>query len=365
MRGIVVAMLVVSAMAIAPAHAAPDMSFGGVSFSDAKHGWAVFTTRCGASGAVCARVQSTADGGRMWRPLARLRVCDGPADALCVATAHRVDAKRGFVLGLQTMMTSDGGRTWVRVRMPRVEALTAARGGVFALTSPHSGCPGPCDVVLRRAGVGDDRFAPVRAFPNPSQGHFDDIVGAGPNLYVVGFGNPAGGAGTAYARLSISRDGGRTWSSRGDPCRTPGGSEVDMWRLAAAGRYAAAICLERRAGARWIMVSRDAGRTFTRLQPPAPEADEIVMGPDGAIGVTRSFASGSSGGLSHFRVALSRDLGRTWRAVLRSDDYLGSPSYPGLQIFGRSLRAATGQQMWRSEDAGATWEETSVATLGS
>jgi photosystem II stability/assembly factor-like uncharacterized protein len=62
-------------------------------------------------------------------------------------------------------------------------------------------------------------------------------------------------------------------------------------------------------------------------------------------------------------VALSRDLGQTWRPVLRSDDYLGSSSYPNLQIFGRSLRAATSQQMWRSDDAGKTWHETSVATL--
>ena len=81
------------------------------------------------------------------------------------------------------------------------------------------------------------------AFRNPSQGFGDDLVGAGPDLYAFGFGHPAGGADTAYAHLSISRDGGRTWSFRGDPCRVPGKSEADTSQLAAAGRYVAVLCL--------------------------------------------------------------------------------------------------------------------------
>ena len=267
MRRIVVAALLICASAIAPAQAAPDVSFGGVSYSDARHGWAVFATPCGTSQALCARVEATDDGGRVWRPLARLRVCGGTAE-LCIPTVRRVTATVGFVWGARTMMTSDGGRTWVRLDMPRVEALAAVPRGVFALTYSHFGCPGACNVVLRHAGVGDHRFTAVGSFRNPTRGNFDALVGAGSDLYAVGFGRPAGGAGTAYARLSISRDGGRTWSLRGDPCRvpggsglsTPGGSEWDTWRLAATGRYAAVMWVERRNGSH---------RSWSRAMPAA------------------------------------------------------------------------------------------------
>jgi hypothetical protein len=140
-----------------------------------------------------------------------------------------------------------------------------------------------------------------------------------------------------------------------------GGSEIDLWQLAAAGPYTAALCMDRRRGSVSIKLSRDAGRTFVRLRSPFPTGDEIVLGADGTIGITRAFERPM--GLAHFRVAVSRDLGRIWRVVLRSGDYLGSGSSPSLRIFGRSLRAATGQMLWRSDDAGTTWHETSVATL--
>jgi hypothetical protein len=359
MRRIVVAALLACATAIAPAHAAPDVSFGGVSFSDAQFGWAVFATECG-SGAVCARVVSTADGGRVWQPLARLHVCDGASAALCWVTAHRLTATVGFVSGRQTMMTTDGGRTWVRAALPYVEALTAVPGGVFALTSASSGCPAACDVVLRRAAVGGRGFSPVRSFRNPSQGFGDDLTGGGANLYAIGFGHPAGGAGTAYTRLSISRDGGRTWSFRGDPCRVPGGGEVDTSQLVAAGRYAAVLCLARGRGTTSLVLSRDAGRTFARLlRSPVTHARQIALAANGSIAIV-DLADGGDG-VTHYRLALSHDLGRTWRVVVRSDERLGPSAPPSVSIFGRSLRALLGRTLWRSDDAGGTWKKSTRA----
>jgi hypothetical protein len=353
MRRIVVAALLACATAIAPAQAAPDVSFGGVSFSDAQFGWAVFATEC-ASGPVCARVVSTADGGRVWRPLSRLHVCDRAAAVLCWVTAHRLTATAGFVSGRQTMMTTDGGRTWVRAELPFVEALTAVPAGVFALTSSSSGCPAACDVVLRRAAFGERRFSPVRSFRNPTQGFGDDLAGAGPDLYAIGFGHPAGGAGTAYTHLSISRDGGRTWSFRGDPCRVPGQGEADTSQLVAAGRYAAVLCLARAGGTTSLALSRNAGRTFARLRSPAAHARQIDLAANGTIAVVDMIEGGAS--VTRYRLVLSRDLGRTWRVVVRSHERLGPSSPPSVHIFGRSLRALLGRTLWRSDDAGRTWK---------
>src|SRR3954463_14838874 len=197
MRRIVVALMIVCASAIAPAGATAGGGFGNVSYSDARHGWAVFGTPCGTPPVLCARIQATNDGGRVWHPLAHFRVC-GASEALCFPTVRRVSTTVGCVSGEWTMMTSDGGRTWVRVDMPRIEAVAAVPGRVFALTYSHAGCPGACDVALRRADVGGHIFTPVGSFRSPTQGNFDALVAAGQNLFAVGFGRPAGGAGTAY-----------------------------------------------------------------------------------------------------------------------------------------------------------------------
>jgi photosystem II stability/assembly factor-like uncharacterized protein len=358
-RRIVVAALVVCATAIAPAHAAPDVGFTGMSFSDAQNGWAVFMTPCG-SGVNCARVESTADGGRVWQQLAaRLHVCAGVEAFLCEATAHRVTATLGFVSGRQTMMTIDGGHNWTRVAMPYVEAFTAVPGGVFVLTSTSGGCPLACNVMLRRAAIGAHEFAPVPAFRNPTQGFGDALVGAGPNLYAVGFGRPAGGAEAAYARLSISRDGGRTWSLRGDPCRVPGGSEFDASQLAAAGRYVAVLCRARGRTDTSLVLSRDAGRTFARVNLPVAHGAAIELAANGTIAVVNILDGGE--GLTHYRLALSHNLGRTWRIVVRSDERLGPPAWPSIRIIGRSIRALIGRTLWRSDDAGKTWKESTRA----
>jgi photosystem II stability/assembly factor-like uncharacterized protein len=358
MRRLVVAVLLVCATAIAPAQAATDVWFGGMSFSDAQHGWAIFATECG-SRAVCGRVESTADGGRVWHGLARLHVCDGVQAILCDVTAYRVTANVGFVSDGQTMLTRDGGRTWLRTDLPYVEAFAAVPGAVFALTSASSGCPLACDVVLHRASIGAHRFTAVRSFRSPSQGFGDTLAGAGPNLYAIGFGHPSGGGGSAYSQLSISRDGGRTWSLRDDPCRLPGGRELDTQQLAAAGRYAAVLCLARGTSTTSLLLSRDAGRTFMRVPSPVAHGRQIEVTANGTIAIIDLVDGGDA--LTRYRLALSRDLGRTWRIVVRSEERLGPAGPPSVRIFGRSLRALMGRTLWRSDDAGKTWKQSTRA----
>jgi hypothetical protein len=182
---------------------------------------------------------------------------------------------------------------------------------VFALTYRGRGCPLGCEAALR---AGTTTFLPVRAFRSPSQGFGDSIVGAGRVLYAAGFGHPAGGVRGAYTGLSISRDAGRTWALRGDPCEEAGRPEVDSTQIVAAGRYVALLCELRRSGKASIVLSADRGRTFSRLHPPVTNGNQIALDAEGDLAIANGVIGG--GGPWTYRLAVSTDRGRTWRVAL-------------------------------------------------
>jgi hypothetical protein len=144
----------------------------------------------------------------------------------------------------------------------------------------RGGCPGPCDERLVRAATGTGSFRPVKTFRSPSQGIGVELAGAGDDLYAIGPGHVAGGGRDAYSRLSISTDSGRTWRLHADPCRTARDGEFDTGQIVAAGRYLGLLCIPRlttgtaadRNRRASIMLSADAGRTFTRLRRRPPIA---------------------------------------------------------------------------------------------
>jgi photosystem II stability/assembly factor-like uncharacterized protein len=330
-----------------------------VSFVDARHGWALLVPGCVTRALSCsaiANVVETNDGGRSWAWLASL-----PAGS----SVRRLSLRVGFVLGSPSgsFMTTDGSHHWVLIRRA-IEAVTSLAGRVATLTYRGSGCPAACDVGLRLAAVGASSFAPVRSFLDPSRGFGDTLVGAGRDLYAVGFGHPEGGAGTAYSRLAISRDAGRSWSLRGDPCRLPNGRpELDAWQVAAAGRYVALLCVPRSQGTASIVLSRDAGRTFMRMPSPLNDsASEIALDARGDLAAANGLVSGGS--FWNYRLAVSFDRGRTWRIALKSRAPAPSDSaqrMSSLAIFSRSLRWVTGARtLWRSDDAGSSWQVTSL-----
>lgn len=337
--------------ALIAAPAARADSFVDVSFSDAQHGWALVATRCQPSGNECTAVDGTSDGGRTWRRLASLP-----------ASAHlgHISREAGVAFGTVAFVAADGGRRWQRVRHLRFESVTAAAGATFALTYSNTGCPAECNVALRRAANGSSVFAGIPAFRGPSLGYGDALVGAGANLYAVGFGHVSGGAEAAYSRVAISRDGGRLWSVRGDPCRERGPQEVDSTQVVAEGSHAAFLCVVRATGAGSIALSRDAGRTFTRLRPPigGGYADQIALDGAGDFAILDTV----DGATSHSadRLTLSYDGGRTWRVALRRRSTATTAPPPSLTIFGRSLRwLVSGRTLLRSDDAGRTWQATS------
>lgn len=347
--------LLIAAAAVAALIAAPAAQAGGfvdVSFSDAQHGWALVTATCPGA-PPCTAVESTGDGGRSWRRLATL-----PASA----GLQRISRGAGMAFGKASFVATDGGRRWTRVPHLLFESVVPTSDGPFALTYAHSGCPAACDVVLRHAASGSGLFASVPAFRNPSYGFGDMLVAGGMNIYAMGVGHTAGGAMAQYAHLSISRDGGRTWSRRGDPCREPGPQEVDGTDIVAAGRYVALLCVVRTTGAGSIALSHDGGRSFTRLRPdPSPGlAEQIALDTAGDLAIVDSVNGKTA--RSADRLRLSYDGGRTWRVAFRRPARDGTqPPAPSLSLFGRSLRwAIDTRTLLHSDDAGRTWRSSAV-----
>jgi hypothetical protein len=165
-------------------------------------------------------------------------------------------------------VATGGGRRWQRIRHLRFESVTAAAGARFALTYSNTGCPAECNVALRRAANGSSVFARIPAFRSSSLGFGDALVGAGANLYAMGFGHVSGGADRAYSRVAISRDRGRSWSVRGDPCRERGPQEVDSTQVVAEGAYVAFLCVGRATGAGCCAATT---RVAPGSRPPHPE----------------------------------------------------------------------------------------------
>jgi photosystem II stability/assembly factor-like uncharacterized protein len=346
-----VAIAAIAALATAPAaHAG---GFAGISFSDAQNGWALVSATCPGSARPCTAVEGTTDGGRTWTRLASL-----PASA----GLQSISRGTGVAFGNAAFVASDGGRNWARVPRLLFESVAPAADATFALTYAHSGCPAACDVVLRRAASGSGVFRGIPSFRNPSLGFGETLVGSGSDLYAVAFGHIAGGAEGAYARLAVSHDGGSTWVRRGDPCREPGAREVDSTQVVAAGSSVALLCVVRGTGAGSIALSRDGGRSFSRVHPPvAPGyADQIALDAHDDLALLTSVDR--AGAPSVERLALSYDGGRSWRTAIQRRPPTGTaPGPPDLSLFGRSIRwLQSAGTLLRSDDGGGTWQSTTA-----
>jgi hypothetical protein len=190
-----------------------------------------------------------------------------------------------------------------RRRRVKVESQTQLGRRTFRIVYPGTGCPGPCAPRLQEEGGGGHTWKTIRRLTD-SQGFGERVLAGGGNVYVVFFGNPAGGAPDAHARLEISPDQGATWSVRGDPCGRLHGREEDTVRAAAAGRWLALLC-EPRATSRpfFVALSHDGGKTFVRSAPiPLPFATSVSVAVGGTLTVSNR----------HRGRAVSHDRGRTW-----------------------------------------------------
>jgi len=216
-----------------------------VTFTDAKHGWAV-----GHDGVIL----HSADGGASWE-----RQYDGRADAQRLGQVRPLldvqfdDTLRGMAVGAfgLALCTADGGRQWRHCEdlldNPNGLHLNAIRkvGGLVYIAGEQG-------VLLRRGG--DGKF---RQLPSPYKGSFFGVAGNASSVVVFGL------RGNAYA----SADAGKTWRRADTGVQTglTAGVQLD----------GGALALVSQAGQ--LLVSRDGGVTFVIEKLARPQAAAAAL----------------------------------------------------------------------------------------
>jgi photosystem II stability/assembly factor-like uncharacterized protein len=246
-------------------------------------------------------------------------------------------------------MTTDGGRHWQR-QPGGALALETLDNNVVRLVSPHSGCPGPCNVQAQLAAVGSSSWSTVRSGGAAINAGSVQLARSGSDVYVLLRQNPAGGAPNATSTLIHFDDTGSSWTSRGEPCpQRAGGAAVEVDTVAVAAATSGtvtALCQPREPGrADFVATSVDAGAHFAATPGTLPQYAELLAGDHRAT----LLAGGGSG------VYRSSDGGTTWTPVAG----VGPVRFLGFESLQVARAVSTdGRTIWTTTDGGASWQRT-------
>ncbi|MCU1457870.1 MAG: BNR/Asp-box repeat protein [Actinomycetia bacterium] len=342
----------------------------GLSWTSPTRGWAVGTTNVCADPVGADAVEplrcveqlfSTTDRGRSWTAVGST---DGLVDIHFAnrdvgysfnATHSSNDSGSGFA------MTTNGGRNWTPQPGPHVAALTVAGRNVVRVSYTRTGCPGPCDWRIQTAAVGSTRWRTAPS-PKPRFNNSVQLVHGGTNgVYAAFFGHTAGGAPDQTTDLLVSRNGGRTWAKRSDPCSADLTNEKDTVAIAAAaGGVVATLCYPRGATAGgYVKVSRDGARSFGRakLIPDSFLADTVAIASARDVFLSTPFDLGTTAGP---RLFASHDGGTKWTTVITEGPHGAHRAVAGTDLVGflnsrSGYWVGGGQTIWTTADAGRSW----------
>jgi hypothetical protein len=318
-------------------------------------GWVLGGAQCGNK--TCLVLMKTSDGGRTWTKMRRppggppsSRLKDDCQDP-CVSSIRFATPRIGFAFGPAFHESGDGGQSWRIASGRPAWNVEISDRRVYRVVSRMSGCPGPCSISLQVSDVGEGIW---RALPTP---HRDasrtGLVARAPRIYLAVYANPAGGAGDAHTLFLRSLDAGETWDSFPDPCGDGPQGENDAVSFAAGpAGFLAVLCQSRmHSDVTFVRTSIDAGRTFgTRHTVPSGAGTTIAAGSARTLLVT-----GIAGG--RFQALVSRDGGQTWRATLSIPAREGDAGtwFADFQSARTARVAFGGPSIWTTRDAGATW----------
>ena len=276
------------------------------------------------SGGVVAR---STDGGASWRDASP---AEAVRDGLDLRSIHAVDETTAWVASAgegaasRILRTTDGGRSWTTVHENRDETgffdslrFWDARRGIL-MGDPVVGF---LTLLVTEDGGTTWRRLARETLPPPVEGEYgfaasNRTIALGPR------GTAWVGTGGAVARVWSTRDGGASWSVASTPVRQ-GDAASGIFALAFADERRG-VCVggnygepdERRGTCAWTV---DGGRTWTlAAEPPRGYRSSVAPSPRHA---TTWLAVGISG------TDVSRDGGRTWRAIGGADEELNAVAF--------------------------------------
>jgi photosystem II stability/assembly factor-like uncharacterized protein len=318
-----------------------DLTFAGL-----DDGWALATADCINGSGRCPAVLRTHDGSH-WQsaPLVDFNVpgqTGGCADP-CVANLRFGTDDIGYAFGpTALLMTSDGGLHWTQ-QPGGALFLETLNQNVMRVTSPHTGCPGPCDIRVQTAALGSSSWT-TRLGPVNTSGGVEFARG-GDDAYLLLTGHVAGGAQNATSTLYRSADNGATWIRGGEPCPQLDTEDDSSAIAAAADGRVSVLCTQRGAtNNQWIATSTDHGAHFTAQPGRIPSyADRLTGDP-----TTVLLATGHA-------LARSTDGGNSWSSGPHLISGVSFAGFESSQV-GRVV-AAHGTEIWTTRDGGRTWTE--------
>jgi photosystem II stability/assembly factor-like uncharacterized protein len=344
------------------AHGAGALTVLSASFVSASEGW-LLATPCADQVQTCRTivVRKTVDGGRTWSeahapdaPPADMFQGSPPATA--VGTILFSNARSGWVFGPALWQTSDGGRTWRKMKGPGgpVQDLGVAGDRVLAITSRCRDGESACILRVYSAPDGSDNW---RALPG--------AIAAGVQSAQLAVSDDV-----AYV-FAIARDFGKPlllagpvngsapWRPTADPCT---GAWSGALAAAPGGWLFLGCGLEPGAGnqVKAAYLSHDGARSWRKLASP----------PFGGYLAGASMSTGGTIFLSGERmdVYISWDRGRSWHESpsLENAAGLAEAGFPlvGLTVTDTQEIAfqegAFPQQVWLSRDGGRHWTPVTI-----
>jgi photosystem II stability/assembly factor-like uncharacterized protein len=302
----------------------------------------------------------TTDGGTSWQsmkpPPANIAGAGSCADP-CVTHLRFANAEVGYAYGPGVLfMTTDGGANWVRLPGGARALESLDRNVVRVSAKCVPGCPWQVQV----ASLGSSRWhttKTIEAGMSPGV----SLARSGNLVALAVYGHTSGGAASAPTTLWVSKDDGKRWSNRGEPCPQPlsGHGELDTTLLAAGQDGSVTVlCTPRQAGAgsQFTLTSTDSGRSFNHwnepLKGPLRRASATALAAASAKTILVSLSDGTyrstDGGRSYVRLEGSSAPG--------SVDWLGFENSHDARAV-----SADGRTIWTTHDAGATWSSYTFA----
>jgi hypothetical protein len=287
-----------------------------------------------------------------------------PVKAEVVDNIRFATSEIGYLYGADygtspMMMTTDGGSHWTVERGPYTVALDVSGGKAMRISSPHGGCPGPCDPTIDVAPLGSNQWTTVFV-PTPTYYDGGELVRQGADVYTLFPGNLEDGAASSqHADFYISEDGGSLWEHEDDPCGYTGTTADDAQSIAAApGGILVVLCDPRPQGSGFIIVSADAGATYSSREPIPLGFTQLAAASATSLVVGNADNTGGPGTIP-YELLYSRDGGQQWQTVVDEQAVASAlpPSFLGFESVADGRWICPDSTLWTTTDSGVTWSQ--------